>query len=113
MPRHLDTARHQVLEWLRASHRDPGFLSEASDLERRHSEITQRFLKWAAEGEFAGEVVQVDGADGPGYEVHWTHRGASFVGFKQPPPESTPENALLAGCAALLKNEWCRKRLSK
>jgi hypothetical protein len=47
------------------------------------------------------------------YEVFWTHRGASFVGFKQPAAEPKAEDALLAGCAALLENQWCRERLPK
>jgi hypothetical protein len=111
MPRPLDRVRILVLDWLRLAHRDPVFLASAPDLEHRHEEIAQEFLKWAADSGFAYEVVKVDGGDGAAYEVHWTHRGSSFVGFKQPPPERTPEDALLAGCAALLENDWCRERL--
>src|SRR5882757_3302265 len=115
MPSDLDQARNLVLEWVRAGHRDPMFLSgEANaDLEQKHEEIAQRFLAWAKPAGFAYQTVEI-GADGEGgYEVQWTHRGASFVGFKQPPPESTAENALLAGCAALLENHWCQKQLPK
>ena len=110
MPRSLDRARTLVLDWLRLEHRDPGFLVSAPDLQNRHGEIAREFLKWAADSGFAYEIVKVDG-DGAAYEIHWTHRGSSFVGFKQPPPEQTAEDALLAGCAALLENDWCRERL--
>lgn len=104
-----------VLEWVRARHRDPQYLSGAlpADLERKHEEIAQCFLTWAKSAGFAYETVKVAPEIGTGYEVHWTHRGASFVGFKQPPPESTAEDALLAGCAALIENDWCRKQLPK
>ncbi|MEP6672243.1 MAG: hypothetical protein ABJF10_23975 [Chthoniobacter sp.] len=115
MPGHLHRARSVVLEWVRAGHRDPTFLAAEAEagLERKHEEIAQRFLAWAKPAGFAYQTVRI-GADGPGgYEVQWTHRGASFVGFKQPAPESTAEDALLAGCAALLENEWCRKQLPK
>jgi len=103
-----------VLEWVRAGHRDPLFLSgdQPADLARKHAEIAQGFLTWAKSAGFAYETVKAEGG-GAGYEVHWTHRGASFVGFKQPPPESTAEDALLAGCAALIQNDWCRKQLPK
>ena len=100
-----------ILEWLHVEYRDPKFLTTASDLENRHEEIAQGFLKWAGDSGFAYKIVKVDGAGEPAYEVHWTHRGSSFVGFKQPPPERTPHDALLAGCAALLENDWCRERL--
>ena len=115
MSRHLDRARSLVLEWVRAGHRDPTFLAgEAEgDLEKKHEEIAQRFLTWARQGGFGYEIVKADSDSGPGYEVHWTHRGASFVGFKQPSPEPTAEDALLSGCAALLENHWCQKQLPK
>jgi hypothetical protein len=113
MPRQLDATRTKVLEWLRAPKRDPNFLGGVADLENHHGEIAQRFMKWAAEAGFGYQIVRADGAGAPGYEVHWTHRGSSFVGFKQPQPEATPEDALLAGCAALLTNDWCRERLPR
>lgn len=93
--------------------RDPAYLAGETDLEQRHGEIAQRFLTLAKEAGFEYQIVKL-GTDGTaGYEVQWTHRGASFVGFKQPPPERTAEDALLAGCAALLENDWCRERLPK
>lgn len=115
MPSHLDTARKIMLAWLRAGHREPTFLEGETDggLDQRHAEITQHFLKWAKIAGFDYEVIEarVDGRTA--YAVHWTHRGASFVGFKQPPSEATAEDALLAGCAALLENQWCRKWLDQ
>lgn len=113
MSRHLDRARNLVLAWVRASHRDPSFLAGKTDLERHHEEIARRFLDWAKEGEFEYRVVKIGVDSTAVYEVQWTHRGSSFVGFKQPAPESLAEDALLAGCAALLENNWCRERLPK
>jgi hypothetical protein len=110
MPSDLDQARNRLLEWLRAEHREPHFQATAADTEGQHEEIAQRFLEWAKDSGFAYNIVKVEGAE-PAFEVHWTHRGASFVGFKQPPAERTPSDALLAGCAALLENDWCRERL--
>ena len=113
MSLHLDRARNVILEWVRAAHRDPAFLAGQADLEQHHEEIARRFLTWAKEAGFEYRIVKV-GSDGAAvYEVHWTHRGSSFVGFKQPPSESNAEDALLAGCAALLENDWCRERLPK
>jgi hypothetical protein len=113
MPRRLDRARHLILEWLRAPHRDPSFLVGQTDLEHRHQEIGQHFLTHARAGGFECEIVKSNNPGAAGYEIHWTHRGASFVGFKQPPPEPLAEDAVLAGCAALLENDWCRERLPK
>jgi hypothetical protein len=115
MPSHLHQERELVLAWLRAAHREPAFLAGETDavLERRHAEITQRFLEWAKPAAFAYEVIDVRAGGRAAYEVHWTHRGSSFVGFKQPPPEAKLEDALLAGCAALLENQWCREWLHK
>lgn len=113
MPSHLPQARKLVLDWLRADRRDPTFLAGESDaaLERRHKEITQQFLKWAEPLGFGYSVIETHPDGKRAFEVHWTHRGATFVGFKQPPPEWTVEDALLSGCAALLENQWCRKWL--
>ncbi len=113
MSPHLDRARNLVLEWVRASHRDPSFLAGQTGLDQRHEEIAKHFLKWAKEGGFEYRVVKIGNDGTAAYEVQWTHRGYSFVGFKQPAPEAAAENALLAGCAALLGNDWCRERLPK
>lgn len=115
MPSHLHQARKRVLEGLRADHREPTFLAGESDtsLELHHAEIAQRFLEWAKTAGFAYEIIEVRVDGRIGYEVHWTHRGSSFVGFKQPPPEAKAEDALLVGCAALLENQWCHEWLHK
>jgi hypothetical protein len=115
MSGHLNRARKQVLDWLRASHGEPALLAGEPEavLEQRHAEITQRFLEWATTAGFAYEVINVRVEGRIAYEVHWTHRGSSFVGFKQPPPETKLEDALLAGCAALLENQWCLQWLHK
>lgn len=115
MSGHLTQERRAVLDWLRAGHREPSFLAGETDavLQLRHAEINQRFLKWAQTAGFAYEVIEVHVDGRPAYEVHWTHRGASFVGFKQPPAEAKVQDALLAGCAALLENQWCLEWLCK
>jgi len=113
MPRRLDRARNVVLQWLRAQPRDPAFLTGQTDLEHRHEEIVQRFLAQARESGFEFEIIKAGSDGATAYEVQWTHRGSSFIGFKQPPPEPLAEDALLAGCAALLENDWCRERLPK
>lgn len=115
MPRPLTLKRNRVLEWLRAAHRDPLFLASVTeaDLENRNDEIVQCFLTWAGQAGFTFQIVTVPLGKAEGYEVQWMHRGATFVGFRQPPPEATREDALLAGCAALLENDWCRKQLPK
>ena len=98
-----------VLEWLR---RETGDLDLPADSGPQAGAIAQRFLQRVSAAGFGCTAVEVSQDGVMRYEVHWTHNGASFVGFKQPPPEETPENALLAGCAALLGNDWCRSRLS-
>jgi len=110
MPSHLPQARKLLLEWLRAEHRDPTFLAGESDagLELRHAEIAQRFLEWGKAASFDYEIIEVPVDGRTVFVVHWTHRGSSFVGFKQPPAEGKAEDALLVGCAALLENQWCR-----
>ncbi|HSI11345.1 MAG TPA: hypothetical protein VK961_04845 [Chthoniobacter sp.] len=115
MPSDLQPARKIVLAWLRADHREPTCLAGEADavLDQRHAEITQRFLKWAKIAGFDYEVIEGRADGRTAYAVHWTHRGASFVGFKQPPSEATVEDALLAGSAALLENQWCRKWLDQ
>ena len=115
MSGHLQREREMMLDWLRADDREPSFLAGDTDavLELRHVEITQQFLKWAQKAGFAYEVIEARGDGRTAYVIHWTHRGASFVGFKQPPPETKLEDALLAGCAALLENQWCLEWLDK
>jgi hypothetical protein len=112
---HLDRTRDLLLEWLRAPHRERDFLAGVSpaEMSRQHAAIAHRFLHWTRDSGFHYEVVET-GSDGkPAYEVHWTHRGSSFVGFRQPPPQDTSDDALLVGCAALLENHWCRERLPR
>jgi hypothetical protein len=102
----LDQDRVLVLEWLRASPRNTP-LDPASDREM----IANCFLEHARAADFQWQVVEISTDGRPAYEVRWTHRGSTFVGFKQPAPADTPTDALLAGCAALLENGWCRARL--
>jgi hypothetical protein len=109
----LNKARKLVLDWIRVPHRDPLFLEGEMPAEARklNEAIARRFLRWVADAGFACEVADLSSERKPGYEARWTLHGSSFVGFKQPPPEDTPDDALLAGCAALLENQWCRSRL--
>jgi hypothetical protein len=105
----LEQMQNDVLEWLRGKN---GNLDLLADLEQQAGAIAQRFLQRVSVAGFGCNAVEVLHDGVMRYEVHWTHNGASFVGFKQPAPQETPENALLAGCAALLENDWCRGRLS-
>ena len=109
----LDGARSLVLDWLQESCRDPGFLADApkSELPACHAKIADRFLNWINRAGFEAELVDLRTDGAAAFEVHWTHRGAIFVGFKQASPAGKPSDALLLACAALLQNEWCRKQL--
>jgi hypothetical protein len=87
--------------------------SQAVDF-HRCGEMAESFLTAIAGSGFTFNLVQLgDGGSPSGYELRWSHQGFSFVGFKQPPPAVTPEEAKLLGCAALLQNDWCRKHLPK
>src|SRR5947207_690679 len=97
----LDTSRETIVEWLMS--RGEGLGPQTSS-----AEITGRFLIHASRSGFTCEMVPLPDA---GYEARWTYQEASFVGFKQPPPQDSANDALLVGCAALLQNEWCRARL--
>jgi len=110
----LAAMRRVVVEWLRKDARDtaPGDNTLSPDSEPNSEAVLLLFLLRASAAGFACEIGEVqDGDGGGGYEARWTHQGASFVGFKQASPQATPDMALLAGCAALLANEWCRSRL--
>ena len=111
----LEAARTEVLTHLRAPSRFPAFLIEVpeSDLGDRHADIATKFLTWLNPSGFTLEVVNVGTSRRPMYEGRWTHNGADFVGFKQPPAAATREDAVILACAALLKNDWCRARLPK
>lgn len=98
-------ARTLVIDWLRAGK----YLNDAADLPDKI--VVEIFLERAAECGFTYELIQNEVAGRTLYVVHWAHRGASFVGFKQPPAQDSLEKALLVACSALLQNEWCRSRL--
>ena len=109
----LERARRVVLEWLPSDGLEPDFSAAppGPNLPPCDEEIVCRFFQRILDSGFAGDVVEVRSNGSTAYEVHWTHHGASFVGFKQPQPGKTPGEALLTGCAALLENQWCRDRL--
>ena len=112
---HLDRTRDLLLEWLRAPHREPEFLAGVSpaELAGQHAAIVRRFLHWTGDSGFHFVIVKTGSDENPAHEVQWTHRGSSFVGFRQPPPQHIPEDALLLACGALLENDWCRERLPR
>jgi len=114
MPNHLNRARDIVLSWIRAEERSASFLLGKSDeeLSELHGAIGREFLKSAEKAQFTCEILKA-AADPSLFVVHWSYKGASFVGFKQPADEATPDDALLVSCAALLENDWCRNRLPK
>jgi hypothetical protein len=111
----IDSARSLVLEWLREAQRDPRFLIDQSESELAscHGRIVDCFLNWINRSGFEANMVEMHRDGAAAFEVHWTHNGATFVGFKQAPPAGKPSDALLLGCAALLQNDWCRKQLER
>ncbi len=107
----LDQARASVLAWLREPHRNPLFLEgedSPEQLEQAESKIVERFMSWAGPAGFESTVQTT--SEGL-FEIHWTHQGYDFVGFRQPPASPSQDEAQVLGCAALLQNEWCRSRL--
>lgn len=109
--RELVEARNEVLAVLRSAH--AGFLADVplARLAEKHAEIARAFLDWLKSTKFTLEIVSLhDSAPGM-MEGRWTHNGAAFVGFKQPPAAKNAEDATLLACAALLRNDWCRARL--
>jgi hypothetical protein len=109
----LRDARDEVIQWLRHPKRFPGFLSGIAngDLARHHAEIAHEIRAWLDQTDFRLKIVTLGEHGTPPFEGQWTHRGADFVGFKQPDPASTVDDAVILACAALLRNEWCRARL--
>jgi hypothetical protein len=103
-------ARSEVLELLRK--KDPSFLNGIPDgqMTSVHQEIAERFLSLAASSAFAVEIVALDD-ENHHFEGRWTHNGAVFVGFKQPPAAVNRGDAAILACAALLRNDWCRSKL--
>jgi len=102
-----------VLKWLRASRSFPIFLADLDNdqLELKHGEIASELRAWIATTDFQLEIVSVGESEIEMFEGRWTHKGADFVGFKQPAAASTHDDAVILACAALLRNEWCRSRL--
>jgi hypothetical protein len=109
----LERARRHLIDWLQTPEPILNCLSDAtaSELRRADMDILCQFFRHLIEAGFSCEVTEAPVRGTLAYEIHWKHRGASFVGFKQPPSEESPEEALLTGCAALLDNQWCRSRL--
>jgi len=106
----LILARSEILAELRS--RDASFLAVANAaLGQKHHEIAEAFLKWLSSTPFALEIVALDDYAPGMFEGRWTHNGAAFVGFKQPPAAANRDDAALLACAALLRNDWCRARL--
>jgi hypothetical protein len=107
----LRDARTEVLLVLRSL--DPTFLLPEPPLGQKHRVIADAFIQWLSTTGFALEIVALDDVAPGMFEGRWTHNGAAFVGFKQPPAAPNPEDATILACAALLRNEWCRARLPK
>lgn len=109
----VETARLEVLGWLHEPHRNPMFLVGKTEAQLRQAtgRIVERFMSWAAPAGFEALLRQQEHLGAVRYEVHWTYRGSELVGFKQPPMGNSVDEAQLLGAAALLRNEWCRKRM--
>ncbi len=93
-----------ILQWLKS-------MGENVDPEGTTGAICARFVERASRCGFSCEMVRLPGDGIREYEVRWAHFGSVFVGFKQPPPQPSADDALLVGCEALLANDWCRARL--
>lgn len=111
----LERARGEIIAWLRdgAMNGEPLFMLGHPDksLDGRSGEIAECFLARVGASGFALEMIEDSTVEGVAYAPRWTHRGASFVGFKQPASASNLDDAKVLACAALLGNEWCRERL--
>jgi len=109
----IEWERSLVLDWLRDGQRDPHFLEGRTEeeLRRDHALMGERFVSWIGKSGFEAKLVEAIANGERAWDVHWTHNGATFVGFKQAPPATNPADALLLGCAALLRNEWCRRQM--
>lgn len=109
----VESARLEVMAWLHEPHRNPMFLmgKTGAQLKQSTPRIVERFMSWAAPAGFEGHLRQQELTGAIRYEVHWTYRGSELVGFKMPGLASTADEAWLLGAAALLRNEWCRKRM--
>jgi hypothetical protein len=105
-------ARTEVVAWLRdgAITNSPMFTLGHPDesLQARHAAIADRFREVVMRAGFRLEVVEVNPS---AFDPRWTLDGAEFVGFKQPNSATSPDDAALLACAALLRNDWCRERL--
>jgi hypothetical protein len=84
-----------------------------AELAGSHRQIADQFLQWINRSGFDAHLVEISQEGAAAFEVNWTHRDATFVGFKQAPPASKPVDALLLACAALLQNDWCRRQLQQ
>jgi hypothetical protein len=102
-------AREEVNAWLR----DGGGELTPQDGELSKEEIAALFLERVSRAGFRLEVFPVSDGSRPDFDSHWTFADCALVGFKQPPKAHTEEDARLLACAALLRNEWCRQRLTK
>jgi hypothetical protein len=109
----LRDARDEVLKWLRAPNRLPSFLAGLPDARsaQQHAEIARQLRLWIATTDFQLEIVSLDDSGTNACEGRWTHKGADFVGFKQPAAATNTDDAVILACAALLRNDWCRARL--
>lgn len=110
----VESAGKAILSWLRAEHRQPTFLRDVPEeaWPGCAEEIVGAFLRFATASDFDLTLVNNGSAEHPEWAGHWTHRGSSFEGFRQPPGHPEPMGARLLACAALLRNEWCCARLA-
>lgn len=111
----LELARAEVLIWLNGCDQGAVFAREitAETALAENEKIADHFLSRIRDTGFELEVVDVGEDGSPAFDPRWTHCDNQFVGFKQPPPAPSREEAKLLACAALLRNDWCRARLPK
>lgn len=115
---HLDvsSAQREVVAWFRdgALEGEPLFMLGQTEhaLGERTEELAKRILSRVRTAGFDLEVKPVQENGHCAFHSYWRFRGHDLVGFKQAPTASTEAEATVLACAALLRNEWCRSRLS-
>lgn len=111
-PPSIEIGREEILAWFHAERRNQRDLKSIAGLGAdEHGKIVSHFLKLVHPAGFALEMVNDGSEADPALVGHWRFRGNHLIGFKQPPPAKTLEDAGILACAALLRNEWCGARL--
>jgi hypothetical protein len=112
----LSLARAEVVLWLDATaknHAPPGKDGAQVSPVVPEEELPGLFLDRVRRHGFDLELLPVHRAGQRLLRGFWTLHGNTFVGFQQAAEAPEEDDARLLACAALLRNDWCRGRLSK